>query len=347
MNWITGVILLLCTIFMGFTGQLLRWDSDGVWSSVVAAEQLGRIPLIGKQLSYLLIGGETIGGQSLSRFYSYHVFVFPALILSFIAFHVYLVFKNGISEPPKAGRPVDPKTYRSWYEKYLKEKSVPFWPNAAWRDVLFSSLVILLIVTLAVTVGAPALTGPPDPSQLNTSPRPDWYMVPFFALFALMPHSIESAAMVLGPILTILFLFSIPFLSNKGERSPIRRPWALFGVALVTVSVLSLLYIGIKAPWSADFTTTPLPVSAVQSSGADSIAIKGVALFYNKGCQYCHTINEHGGKSGPELTNVGNRLSQHQIMIRIVNGAEDMPAFGSVLSKKELEELSAFLVMQK
>ena len=362
MNWISGVFLLLFTIFMGFTGQLLRWDSNGVWSSVVAAQQLGRIPLLGKHMARLLLGGDTIGGQSLSRFYSYHVFIIPALIFLFIGLHIYLVFRNGISEPPKAGRPVDPKTYRAWYKQYLIDKSIPFWPNAAWRDVLFSSLIVIVIILLAFFFGAPALTSPPDPSVVHTSPNPDWYMVPFFALFALMPHKIESIAMMVGPVLTVIILLSIPFLSNKGERSPLKRPWAMFGVLCVFVFVISLLVIGLQAPWSPDFKATPLPVSAVRRSShpsgglpvsssrlqlADSSLVRGVGLFYSKGCEYCHRINGYGGRAGPDLTIIGNRLSPQQLTLRIVNGGNNMPAFGGTLSKEELSDLVDFLSLQK
>jgi ubiquinol-cytochrome c reductase cytochrome b subunit len=347
MNWISGVFLLLFTIFMGFTGQLLRWDSNGVWSSVVAAEQLGRVPLVGKYLARLLIGGDTIGGQSLSRFYSYHVFLFPALIFIFIGLHLYLVLRNGISEPPESGRLVDPKTYRQWYKKYLNEHGVAFWPNAVWRDVMFSSVVIIVIISLAFIFGAPALTSPPDPSAVHTSPNPDWYMVPFFALFALMPHRMESIAMMVGPVLTVVGLLAVPFLSNKGERSPLKRPWSMFGVICVLVFVTSLLVLGLKAPWSPAFKTTPVPSTAIKNNNGNPAVAQGMSLFYVKGCQYCHMVGTYGGKTGPDLTTVGNRLSKDELAIRIVNGGGNMPAFGGILSKQELEYLVAFLKVQR
>jgi len=347
MNWITGVFLLLFTIFMGFTGQLLRWDSNGVWSSVVAAQQLGRVPLIGTYLARLLIGGDTLGGQSLSRFFAYHVFIIPALIFIFVGFHLYLVIRNGISEPPKSGRPVDPKTYRAWYNKLLKEKGVPFWPDAAWRDIIFSSVLIIIIVALAVIFGAPQLTQAPDPSAVHASPAPDWFMVPFFALFALMPHNIESVAMMLGPLLTVILLLSIPFISNRGERSPLKRPWSMFGVICVVVFVLSFLIVGMHAPWSADFKAKPLPLTVVKQAEKDTMIAAGVHLFYTKGCEYCHQISNYGGLAGPNLTYVGERLNQQEITIRIVNGSTNMPAFGGVLTKDELEKLTQFLSAQK
>jgi ubiquinol-cytochrome c reductase cytochrome b subunit len=172
-------------------------------------------------------------------------------------------------------------------------------------------------------------------------------MVPFFALFALMPHKMESIAMMLGPLLTIMLLLALPFISNKGERSPIRRPWAIFGVICVFVFVLSLVIIGRRAPWSPDFDATPLPVTAIKAVNPDSSILAGVHLFYTKGCEYCHTIHKFGGRNGPDLTAIGNRLSEQEITIRIVNGGGNMPAFGGLLTKDELDKLTGFLETQK
>ena len=347
MSWISGVFLLIFTVFMGFTGQLLRWDSNGVWSSVVAAQQLGRVPFIGKYLARLLIGGDTIGGQSLSRFFAFHVFIFPALIFMFVGYHLYLVFRNGISEPPKAGRLVDPKTYRKWYENLLKEKGVPFWPDAAWRDALFSSLVIIIIILLAIFIGPPKLTAPPDPSMIDTMPRPDWYLLAIFALFALMPPQIESYVIFLGPILILVFLLAFPFISNKGERSPLKRPWAVFGCICVVVFTISLLIVGTQSPWSPSFKTEALTTDVIKAKNPDSTIINGMHLFYAKGCEYCHKIASYGGNKGPDLTLVGRRLNEYELKLRIVNGSDDMPAYGGMLTKQEMHELISFLQSQK
>ncbi len=347
MSWISGVLLFFLTLAMGFTGQLLRWDSNGVWSAVVAAQQLGRLPLIGKYMARLLIGGSTIGGQSLSRFFALHVFIFPAMIFMFVGYHLYLVIRNGISEPPKAGRLVDPKTYRLWYKDMLKKTGVPFWPNAAWRDIIFSSMVIIIVFILALVLGAPALTDPPDPSAIHATPRPDWFMMPIFSLFALMPPKIESFLIVIGPVLTVIFLLALPFVSNKGERSAMKRPWAIFGCICVVTFVISLLIAGLQSPWSPDFKTQALTVATISLKNPDSTIQKGVRLFYSKGCQYCHQVNKYGGLTGPDLSIVGRRLTIQQIEIRIVNGGADMPAYGGMLKKEDLSALAAFLTSQK
>lgn len=345
MNWITGVVLMVLVVIMGFTGQILRWDDNGVWSAIVAAEQLGRFPLIGKPLAHLLIGGETIGAKSLGRFFSYHVFIFPALIFAFVGFHVYLVIRNGISEPPKAGRPVNPATYRKWYQHMLKEKGQPFFPYSAWRDVVFGTGVILGILILSVVIGAPPVEKPPDPSAVHTSPKPDWYLLWIFALFALMPAEIESIAIITVPPLVLFLLLALPFFSNKGERSPVKRPWAIAGVVSVITFTGALLEVGNKAPWSADFKAKPLPENVVNSK--DPQVLAGSVLFTDKACEYCHRINGYGGTHGPDLSLVGRRLNEQQLQIRIINGGHNMPAYGPSLSGEELNKIVAFLKTRK
>jgi ubiquinol-cytochrome c reductase cytochrome b subunit len=345
MGWISGVLLLFMTIAMGFTGQLLRWDSNGVWSSVVAAEQVGRIPVIGKLAARLLLGGNTIGGHTLSRFYAYHVFIIPALLFVFVGFHLMLVIRNGISEPAKAGRPVDPKSYRQWYKEMLQKVGVPFWPYAAWRDILFGAGTIIAIISLALIYGPPELSQPPDPTFIHTVPKPDWYMLSIFSLFALMPPKIESVVIFLGPVLTVLILLSLPFLSNRGERSPLRRPWAVFGSICVIVFVFSLFLLGMQSPWSPDFNAKALTQREIHSG--DTLVIRGAALLYQKGCLYCHRVEDQGGLKGPDLTTIDLRLSEEQMTLRIINGGSNMPAYGGLLKKDELSAIVAFLKSRK
>ncbi len=345
MGWITGLFLFVCTLGMGFTGQLLRWDSNGVWSAIVAAEQLGRIPFIGTQLARFLLAGETIGGATLSRFFSFHVFLIPALLFAIIGIHVFLVIRNGISEPPEAGRKVNPKTYRKWYENMLEKDGVPFWPNAAWRDITFGLIVIIIILFLSVAIGAPPIGSPPDPANIHSNPRPDWYFLWIFALFALMPPSIESYVMAFGPILAGLILFFLPIFFNKGERSPLRRPWSIIIVLFLITIIGTLWNEGIKSPWSPHFDAKPLPAKVV--GNIDEIAKRGADLFYKKACIYCHTISGYGGKRGPNLSTVSDRLTPDELKIRIVNGGKYMPPYGPSLSSEELNQIIAFLKTRK
>jgi ubiquinol-cytochrome c reductase cytochrome b subunit len=345
MNWTTGILLLGLTLAMGFTGQLLRWDQTGPWSVVVAAEQAGRVPFVGEWLARFILGGTTIGGATLSRFFAIHVFILPAFIFAFVALHLMLVLRHGISEPPVAGKPVNPKTYKQEYQELLKTKGHPFFPDGAWRDFVFGTGLIIVIAILAMTFGAPALDQPPDPSALGANPRPDWYLDWYFAVLSLIPVPAEPYVMILAPAFIGTLLLIVPILNNKGERAPSRRPWAI-GVVLLSVIMIGSLWIeGARSPWSPVFDAPPLSPKAI---GATSGPVyDGAQLFYAKSCLKCHLIGNDGGRRGPDLTYVGDRLQKSDMITRIVNGGHNMPAFGGTLKPDELDKLVAFLQSRK
>jgi ubiquinol-cytochrome c reductase cytochrome b subunit len=344
-NWATGVLLLGFTLVMGFTGQTLRWDQDAIWSVAVAAEQAARVPFIGKFAARFLFGGETIGGATLTRFFALHVFIIPGLIIAFIGLHLLLVLRHGISEPPKVGKPVDPKTYRKEYQELLEKTGRPFWPDAAWRDTVFCTAMIIVIALLASHFGAPELGKPPDPSIIEAAPRPDWYLLWYFAVLALLPYGIEKYMMVWGPLIAGLFLIALPFLFNSGERSLRRRPWAVASVVLIVAMMGVLWILGAQTPWSPNFQAQPLPAAVVGATNGPVFV--GARLFHDKGCLNCHWMAGSGGRRGPDLTDVGDRLSPNQMILRIANGGVNMPAFAANLTPEEMDELVAFLQTRK
>jgi len=341
MNWTTGVLLLGLMLAMGFTGQLLRWDQNATWSVVVAAEQAGRVPVIGDWLARFILGGNTIGGATLSRFFAIHVFLVPALLFGFIALHLRLVLRHGISEPPREGKPVDPKTYRKEYAELLEQTGHPFWPDGAWRDVVFGTGMIIVIAALAIFVGPPPLDKPPDPSVLTADPRPDWYLLWYFAVLALIPPSIEGYVMILGPAVIGIVLLIVPILNNRGERAPSRRPWAIAVVLLSVIMIGSLWIAGARSSWSPHFDPEPLTPEIIGAAGGP--VYEGARLFREKACLNCHLIEGHGGRRGPDLTYVADKLTRDALIIRIVNGGVNMPAFGATLKPAEIDDLVAFL----
>ena len=341
MNWMSGVVLLFVVLGMSFTGQLLRWDSNGVWSVTVAAEMAGRAPLVGPAIAHAILGGETVGGSTLTRFFAIHVFVLPGLIFAGIGLHLWLVLRHGISEMPKTDEPVDPATYKEDYEQRLSKTGVPFWPVAAWRDTVFSVLVMAMIVGCALLFGPPALGHPPDPSDIQANPMPDWYFWWYFAILSMLPPYLETYVILGLPVVGLVGLIVVPLVFNKGHRAPSKRPWAVGVVIFGLTAFLVLTIYGYRKPWSPDFGVEPLPAKVVASTQPE--IVDGAVLVHTKGCLYCHDISGYGGHRGPELTDIGDRLTRPELVLRINNGGYNMPSFAASMTADELSKMVEFL----
>jgi len=100
-TWVTGVFLLLITIGFGFTGYLLPWNQRAYWATVVGTNIAGSAPFVGPLIKGILRGGENLTALTLARFFGIHVWWLPALLLSLLGVHLYLVIKIGISSLPK------------------------------------------------------------------------------------------------------------------------------------------------------------------------------------------------------------------------------------------------------
>lgn len=344
-NWLSGVVLFILTIVLAFSGQIMRWDQDGMWTEAILINQAGRVPFLGTWIVNFALGGQNFSAASFARVVGLHMLWLPGLIIGVVSFHLYLVIHNGISEPPVAGRPVDPRRYRAWYHDLLCREGVPFWPDAMWRDVVFSAALVTALIVLAWTVGAKVLNLPPDPTIITAQPRPDFYFLWYFGLLALSPAHFENKIIIGAPAALIVVLFLIPIIGYKGERHIARRPWSAVFVLMTIVIVGFYTYEGQVAPWSPDYNNKPLPVAVVGTLTGP--ARSGALLFHEKGCEFCHAIAGYGGIRGPNLGDVGDRLTPQEMTIRLSKGSTDMPAFGSILTAQQLSDLVAFLQTQK
>lgn len=345
LQWLSGALLLFLTILMAFTGQLLRWNQDAYWAVVVGAEQAARTPIIGQPLAQLLIAGQVVGGNTLTRFYAIHVFLVPGAMFLLIGMHLYLVIYKGISEWPVPGEPVDPKTYWANYQRILHEDGEPFTPVALSKDAIMALIGGAVVVGLAIFFGPAKLGHIADPLS-PANPRPDWYLIWYFALLALIPPASENYFIILFPLLAFVAILLLP-LANKGERHFIRRPWAVGSVFIAAFSTAILVYLGYQAPWSPVFlgpNNNIVPsLSPVAYRTLTPQQQQGAKLMHDDGCLACHRIGSVGGLRGPDLTHIGDRLSQGQLITRLNAGGGGMPAFGNTVPPRDINAMVAYL----
>ena len=223
LTWIIGVFLLLMTLGMAFTGQVLRFDQDAYWGLGIGASISSRVPIVGPAVVKLLLGGPIIAGATLSRFFALHVFVIPGMLIAFVGLHLLMVLKLGINEWPMPGRIVRRATYEREYHALTKQEGAPFAPYAIWKDLFFAGFIILAIAACAFYFGPFGPTGQPDPTIIQTAPKPDYFFLWLYALLSLLPPSMETPFLLIGPAVGDLGIDPSTF-SVRRRRKELEAP---------------------------------------------------------------------------------------------------------------------------
>jgi ubiquinol-cytochrome c reductase cytochrome b subunit len=344
LTWIVGVCMLLMTLGMAFTGQVLRFDQDAYWGLGIGASIVSRVPLIGGPGVKLMLGGPIIAGATLTRFFALHVFVIPGTLLALTGLHVWMVLKLGINDWPMPGRPVRRATYLQEYHHLSHTDGIPFVPGALWKDLIFSAAILAAVAVCAAVFGPIGPSGQPDPTIIQTVPKPDFFFLWLYAVLSYLPANLETPFLLTVPLLGIAVLLALPFYAGEGEKSWHRRPVAVLTLALVAVSWGTFTHLATFTPWSPvmnAWSSDTVPPHIVHS--LSPVERQGAVVFQAKQCRNCHSLAGEGGQRGPSLDTVASRMTEDQLIRQVVQGGGNMPAYGKSLSPSEVTALVRFL----
>jgi cytochrome b-561 len=293
-NWLVGLVLLLATLLLSFTGYLLPWDQLAFWAVTVGTNIAREAPLVGKSLRFLLIGGSDVGQTTLLRFYVLHVVVIPAAVLVLFAYHMWRIRKDGglaAIEPmrrrraPRATTPSPTKSYsvfgvtrgatvETLASTTLEEEDVAFSsPELVRRIVLVFLFVFNVTLLLSVLFGAP-LEERANPWVTPNPAKAPWYFLWLQELVASTTVRVGSFAVsggfiggILIPGVLLLVAAAWPFL----DRSPLdtegvwfaparRRQNVVFSVIALAIIALMIVGVYLRGPsWGLYWPWQPWP----------------------------------------------------------------------------------------
>jgi cytochrome b6 len=230
MTWLSGMLMLFLGMGFGFSGYLLPWNELAFFATKVGTDIAGVLPVIGEPILEFLRSGPDVTGATLSRFFGFHVAVFPGLFTVLLGIHLVLVQRQGMSEPMGHEKSAVPM------------KKMPFFPNFLYRDLLLWLIVLNLLAILAVffpwELGQKA-----DPfASAPAGIKPEWYFMFMFQTLKLLPANIgplegEMVGIIVFGLAGLLWTL-VPFWdagSKRGQKSRTVTYAGIFAVMFIIV----------------------------------------------------------------------------------------------------------------
>jgi len=279
-NWLIGVALFLLTLFSSFTGYLLPWDQLAFWAITVGTNIAGYAPVIGPKLRYLMLGGNVVGQEALTRFYALHVIVLPALAALGISIHLFRVRKDGgLSRPDEPQDQVENialgnlPTNKSYGLMELARGTTPqvgknpedevfTWPHLVFREILLFLLVTAVVLFLAIFWNAPLeeFANPIHPPNPAKAP---WY---FLGLQELVSYSAFWGGVVV-PGLLVAALLVLPYVDRKRdgigrwfarERAVANTIFSFCLIAAIVFTIVGTYFRGPNWGWVQPWSQAPV-----------------------------------------------------------------------------------------
>ncbi len=331
LTWVAGVCLLLTTLGLGFTGYLLPWDMKAFWATVVSSNIPRDIPVVGEFITRMVLGGPTVSGLTLTRFYAIHMLLLPAMMGVFVVVHIYLVRIHGLNEQPGT----DPANE-------CAQHSYRFFPEHLLRSSIVFAVVLLVLIGLSIFGSVPReqIAGTLVDSYL---PRPEWYYMWLFQLLTYFSGRWETVGSLAIPVLGCVFLFALPFLGRHKALGVANRP---IPVAVGTTAVIGVLYLSLMGFSGAKPYGQIVPVAGRTLSAQEQA---GLFIFVDRECAYCHQIQGRGGhRTGPDLANMIKKGRKADYLARYFKDPQAV-ASTSIMPKYDLPEkdrmaLAAFVL---
>ena len=208
----TVLLMGLATLGLNLTGDLLPWDQNSLWATTIRVAYLSHLPAIGPWLSKLAIGGPQFGTLAITRFLALHVGACTAAFLTLVLLHARLAARHGLEEslPSPSGREAGGAGRR--------ERTVPYWPQQAWRDAAACCLVMAVVVGLSARHGVSGpqagieLGAPADTVNDPGTARPEWSFRGLYQLHETLSRWPEIISIFAIPGLTVLVFFAMPWI---------------------------------------------------------------------------------------------------------------------------------------
>ncbi len=232
-TWFTGVILLVLTLFLSFSGYLLPWDQLAFWAVTIGTSMAEAVPppIVGETVNLLARGAPDIGANGLMRFYLLHVFFLPLLLFLFFFVHYYKVVHFGISLPAR-----EEEVGQDTANKVPADRRVYFLP-----DVMIDEATFLIAFTAICVIITAFLFQAPLESIANPQSTPlhtvaPWY---FYWLQGLLKIADKMIAGVIVPGVLLVLLMAIPYLDmNPSRRAKDRRVAIISGIVAGIVMII-------------------------------------------------------------------------------------------------------------